>query len=474
MAVRVIKVLVLEDSPEDAELLMFELRRGGFAPEWTRAATEAEFQAGLDAGPDVVLADYTLPQFDAPAALVALKQRDLDVPFIVVTGSVGEERAVACMREGAADCLLKDRLQRLGPAVERALADRQGRQAKRAAEVELERLTRRLEQENRYLREEIAIPFQELVGGSDAIRASLAQIEAVAATEATVLVLGETGTGKELAARAIHQRSKRRDRPLVKVNCAALSPSLVETELFGHEKGAFTGAVARAAGRFELAHGGTLFLDEVGELPAAVQAKLLRVLQEGELERVGSGRTIKVDVRLIAATNRDLHEEVLAGRFRSDLYYRLNVFPIELPPLRERAGDVASLAHVVAARAARKHGKAPAALDAETLLALEAYSWPGNVRELENVIERAVITAGAAGGSGSVRVAGMLGARAPEAAAPTFAALHTVEQVEVAHIRRVLDRTEWQVEGEAGAARILGLNPSTLRSRMKKLGISRG
>jgi transcriptional regulator with GAF, ATPase, and Fis domain len=268
-------------------------------------------------------------------------------------------------------------------------------------------------------------------------------------------------------ARAIHDASARRERPLVKLNCAALPRELVESELFGHEKGAFTGALQQRRGRFELADGGTLFLDEVGELPLDTQAKLLRVLQEREFERVGGTRSLKVDVRVIAATNRDLQSQVAAGRFRSDLYYRLNVFPITVPPLRERRSDIPRLVQHFAAKAARKLGRALEGVSPSFIERASAYDWPGNIRELENVVERSMIML-----RGALLDGSDLLAPAPAAAKATVLSSNgTLEEIERAHIRRVLEDTRWQIEGDRGAARILGLNSSTLRGRLRKLGI---
>ena len=331
-----------------------------------------------------------------------------------------------------------------------------------------------LQRQNTYLREEIRSVhnFEEIVGASPTLRRVLEQVDLVATTDSSVLIYGETGTGKELIARAIHARSGRKARPLVKVNCAALPAGLVESELFGHEKGAFTGATERRIGRFELAHGGTIFLDEVGELPPDVQVKLLRVLQERELERVGGSQTVKVDVRVIAATNRDLPGAVGAGTFRQDLYYRLNVFPVTLPPLRERPEDIPLLVHYFVARYAAKIGRRISRVPKETMGRLVAYAWPGNVRELENVVERAVILSP---GPDLVVAPEALPAIAPEVLPERPAAADAVplERVERAHIVSVLRRTNWRVDGPRGAARLLNMHPSTLRSRMQKLGIRR-
>jgi transcriptional regulator with GAF, ATPase, and Fis domain len=297
----------------------------------------------------------------------------------------------------------------------------------------------------------------------------------VAATDATVLVLGETGTGKELVARAIHAASGRRARALVKVNCAAIPATLVESEFFGHERGAFTGATQRRDGRFTLAHGGTIFLDEVAELPADLQAKLLRVLQEGEFEPVGSSQTRKVDVRVIAATNRDLVRAVSEGRFREDLYYRLNVVPIEMPPLRERGDDVVVLAAAFAARVGKRMGRTIEPLSATDVERLRGYAWPGNIRELQNVVERAVITSI----DGRLDLARFLHAGPVSAAAATDrsrGAVRTVrelEELERESIIAALESAGGRVAGANGAAERLGTKPSTLRSRMKAFGISR-
>jgi PAS domain S-box-containing protein len=328
-----------------------------------------------------------------------------------------------------------------------------------------------LQAETEFLRDHVTREhgFSEIVGRSDVMLATLQKVEQAAKTDATVLVLGETGTGKELLAHALHARSNRASRPLVSIDCTTLPSALVESELFGHEKGAFTGAHETKVGRFELADGGTVFLDEIGELSLDLQAKLLRVLQEGEFRRLGSKKQRKVDVRIIAATNRELKEEVREGRFRSDLYYRLSVFPLESPPLRERREDIPLLASYFLSRFRTTVGKRIDSIAQSSVDALLAYDWPGNVRELQNVIERSAIlctgdtlTVGEALGDVVVRDRGSASALKRD-----------LRGVEAAKIRRALEESGWKVKGEGNAASRLGLKPSTLRSRMKKLGIAR-
>ena len=334
--------------------------------------------------------------------------------------------------------------------------------------AEVVSLKNRLQRENLYLRQEFkrSHNFEEIISQDEKFIKILSEVEQVAATEATVLILGETGTGKELIARAIHNISSRRERPLVKLNCATLPDSLIESELFGHEKGAFTGAIARKMGRFELANGTTIFLDEIGELPMESQVKLLRVLQEGEFERLGGSNTIKVDVRVIAATNRDLMKAIAEGRFRQDLYYRLNIFPIHIPPLRERKGDIPLLVRYFVKKYSAKVGKQVQKVSQEVMDSLQNYNWPGNVRELENIIERAVII------SRGKRLE--IGNWLPRTDVPTETlSAATLEEAEKAYILSVLESTRWRVSGEKGAAKILGMNPQTLFSKMRKLGINR-
>ena len=332
---------------------------------------------------------------------------------------------------------------------------------------EIERLRDQLAQENSYLDEAVRqeAGFAGIVGTSDALKGVLPLIAQVAPTDSTVLLLGETGTGKELFARAIHDASRRAGHPMIKVSCGGFAPGLVDSELFGHERGAFTGATQRRIGRFELADRGTLFLDEVAELPLETQVKLLRVLQEREFERVGGERTIGVNVRLIAATHRDLESEISRERFRADLYYRLNVLPIRVPPLRERQEDIEPLAEHFVSHFGRRMGKKFRGISQGSLARLRGYDWPGNIRELQNVIERACVLAKGLVVDVPDPAVGARQRRAWQAV--------TLDEAEQAHIGRTLEQTGWRIEGTGGAAELLGLRPSTLRSRIKKLGIRR-
>jgi formate hydrogenlyase transcriptional activator len=336
---------------------------------------------------------------------------------------------------------------------------------------EIKALQEQLARDKVYLEEEIRTEhsFGEIVGGSAALRRILQQVEAVAPTDATVLICGETGAGKELIARALHDRSPRRQRTFVKLNCAAIPTGLLESELFGHEKGAFTGAIGQKVGRFELAHHGTLFLDEVGDIPLELQPKLLRVLQEQEFERLGSTKTIKTDVRLVAATNRDLAQLVAEGRFRSDLYYRLNVFPLLLPPLRERREDIPLLVRHFTQRYAQRLGRRIETVPSAVLEALVRYPWPGNIREMQNVIERAVILSPGQSLQIPLNDLQLAVARSPMPASPA----RTLTDVEREHILGVLRETGWVLAGSQGAAARLGMKRSSLQWKMKKLGIFR-
>jgi len=360
-------------------------------------------------------------------------------------------------------------LERLGLVAEvfcNALAGARAQQDLRRANWEIEQLKQQLEKENVCLREEVTLEHHhnEVIGNSESLRRVLRLAEQVAATDSNVLVLGETGTGKELVARTIHEHSRRKGRVMVKVNCAALPGSLVESELFGREKGAFTGALTREIGRFELAHGSTILLDEIGELPIELQSKLLRVLQEGEFERLGGPKTIKVDVRVIAATSRNLQAAVREGKFREDLFYRLNVFPITIPPLRERREDIPPLVWHFVNDLSQRMGRSIETIQRSTMEAFTNYYWPGNVRELRNVIERFLIT-----NTSTVFRADL----PPMDTDGTLVHAQTFEDVERNHILRIMEMVGWRVRGEGGAAQILALKPTTLESRMQKLGIER-
>ncbi|MBZ5514666.1 MAG: sigma 54-interacting transcriptional regulator [Acidobacteriia bacterium] len=382
------------------------------------------------------------------------------VPLVSSKQSLGT-LSLASLREGAFTQedvdLLTQVANQVAIAVENALAFQQ-----------IDELKNKLAEEKLYLEEEIRTDhnFEEIVGESAALKRVLSQVETVAPTDSTVLIQGETGTGKELAARALHNLSRRRDRTFVKVNCAAIPTGLLESELFGHERGAFTGAISQKIGRFELAHQGTLFLDEVGDIPLELQPKLLRVLQEKEFERLGSTRTIRIDVRVVAATNRDLTNMVAEGEFRSDLYYRLNIFPIEMPALRERPEDIPLLVRYFAQKFARRADKLIESIPAEDMEALTRYHWPGNARELENLIERAVILT-----RGPVLRLPLSELRSLTEASPPVPP--TLQAAEREIILRTLRETNWVIGGPAGAAARLGLKRTTLQSRMKKLGIAK-
>jgi formate hydrogenlyase transcriptional activator len=421
-------------------------------------------------GKPVYIPRPDVEKFNAP---ITRRLYDRGYNSICVIGLFSHDRPVgiltlACFRENAFSSddleLIQQIAQQVAIAGENALAY-----------GEIEKLKNKLADEKLYLEDEIRTEydFEEIVGRSTALRQILKQVATVAATGSTVLIRGETGTGKELIARAIHNMSDRKERTMVKVNCSAIPMGLLESELFGHEKGAFTGAIAQRIGRFELANRGTLFLDEVGDIPLELQPKLLRVLQEQQFERLGSTRTQQVDVRLVAATNCDLETMVAAKQYRSDLYYRLNVFPVTIPPLRERAEDIPLLVRFFAQRFARRMGKNIDSIPASTTSALSRYHWPGNVRELENVIERAVILS-----SGRELDVPLTGLKVAEVAAPASPATAgpaptSLESVERDHIVRVLEDTKWRIAGPDGAAARLGMKRTTLQARMRKLGISR-
>jgi formate hydrogenlyase transcriptional activator len=388
-----------------------------------------------------------------------------DLPLTTARRRLGA-LAFGSKQTGAYDTADIDFLQRVANqvavAVENALAF-----------DEIEQLKEKLNQERVYLEEEIRTDnnFEEIVGESTALRRVLKDVETVAPTDSTVLICGETGTGKELIARALHQLSPRRERTFVKLNCAAIPTGLLESELFGHEKGAFTGAISQKVGRFELAHQGTLFLDEVGDIPPELQPKLLRVLQEQQFERLGSPRTIQVNVRVVSATNRDLAKMVADGEFRSDLFYRLNVFPVVLPPLRDRPDDIPRLVRHFAQKFARRMGKGIETIPADTMKALAQYTWPGNIREMENLIERAVILS--TGSTLTINVAELRPAVAADNNAGDGSVAITLDDAERQHILRALRDSHWVLGGPKGAAARLAMKRTTLQSKMKKLGISR-
>ena len=507
-------LLIVDDTPANLEVLVESLTDAGYD---VSVATDGEraLERLKHLRPDLILLDVVMPGMDGFETCRRLKSNSesRDIPVIFMTARTDTVDKVTGFAAGAVDYItkplqheevlarvqahltirsLQQRLEDNNRQLQQEVAERRRAEhslhemnkrleqsvAERTADLEaaleeVQQLKDRLHDENVYLQHEIKLShnFEEIITRSDAFGQVLAELEQVAVTDATVLILGETGTGKELVARAVHSVGGRADRPLVKVNCAALPANLIESELFGHERGAFTGASSRQRGRFELADNGTIFLDELGDLPLELQAKLLRVLQEGEFERVGSSSTIRVDVRVIAATNRDLDGAVAAGDFRQDLYYRLNVFPIRCPPLRDRPEDIPLLVEHFAARFNARAGKRITSVPQKVIAALQAYHWPGNVRELENVVERAVILSrGTQLELGGWLPSGGAGAVGGE---PGSGAIATLADREREHIVEVLELTGWRVRGARGAAALLGVKPTTLEARMKRLGIER-
>ena len=502
-------ILIVDDIPANLGVLLETLSQAGYS---VRVATDGEsaLEQARYAPPSLVLMDAMMPGIDGFETTRRMRGTATlaQTPVIFMTALSESQDKVRAFAAGANDYVTKPfqheevlaRVQThiarraLERELERANAELESRVAARTRDLELalaevEALKVRLQQENQYLKREISEQMSDaIVGRSPALQHALSQVSLVAATDATVLIRGETGTGKELIARALHEKSTRRDGPLVKLNCSAISAGLVESELFGHVKGAFTGAHDRRIGRFELAHGGTLFLDEVSELPLDTQAKLLRVLQEREFEPVGSSKTQKVDVRVIAASNRDLAADSRGGRFRTDLYYRLNVFPIDLPALRERRDDIPLLATHFMQRAARKLGKRLDRIESTSLARLVGHGWPGNIRDLQNVIERAAILADgnqlvvdwALGPPGAVSAANGAAAQPQAAPAPDLGTSAdsaddspSLRALERRHIVDVLRKTRGVIEGAHGAAQLLKLKPSTARFRIRKLGIQR-
>ncbi|MDO9694227.1 MAG: sigma-54 dependent transcriptional regulator [Candidatus Latescibacteria bacterium] len=490
------RILVVDDNRQLRRLFALYLADEGFA------ISEADDgQAALDhcarEGCDLVLLDLRMPGLGGLEVLARLREDDPDRPVIVVSGTGEVDDVIAALRAGASDYLLKpvEDLAILLYAVRRALERSDLLQENRrhrehleqevrertveltAANSELQELRRQLEQENEYLREEVGstAPVSGMIGDSPAMRRLLREIELVAPTGANVLISGESGTGKELVARAIHDRSPRHERPLIKVNCASIPRELFESEFFGHVRGSFTGAVRDRVGRFQLADHGTLFLDEVGEIPVELQGKLLRVLQEGEFERVGEDHTRSVEVRIIAATNRDLLHEVEQGRFRRDLYFRLNVYPVVVPALREHLEDLPALAEHFLGQSCRRLGTEPQSLRRKHIAQLQAYAWPGNVRELQNTMERAAIVSQC--GEMSFDLGATTGAAATvareSAAAGEVLTDAQLRGFERENTLRALNAADWRITGEGGAAELLDLPPSTLASRIKALGLKR-
>jgi formate hydrogenlyase transcriptional activator len=511
MKQRMARILCVDDEPLNLSLLEAMLSPRGY--DVVSAVNGPEALEKIQAERiDICLLDVMMPGMDGFEVCRRIKSDDLNrnIPVVMVTSYADMKNRIRGIEAGAEDFIskpfdsaevlariemllhvksLNEELQNAHDTLELTVHERTEEltranaqllqeigERKRAEEslqgalAEIKLLKDRLDAENVYLQQEIAreYNFGEIIGQSNAISHVFFRIDQVAPQDATVLLLGETGTGKGVVARAIHSGSARKDRSMITVNCTAMPANLIESELFGREKGAFTGANARQMGRFELADHGTIFLDEIGEMPLELQSKLLRVIQDGEFERLGSPRTIKVDVRIIAASNRNLEEEIRHGRFREDLFYRLNVFPITIPPLRQRKEDIPLLVNHFVAKFNKKTGRKIKTVTKETLSALQEYHWPGNVRELESVIERAVITSQGT----ALQVLDRFDTfrKSGEQSGEEVKALAELEQD---HILQVLRKTAWRIEGNNGAAILLGLNPSTLRARMRKYGLCR-
>ncbi len=444
------RILVVEDEDKLRRVIQLHLEASGYEVEQARTAEEAVLRAGEA---DLVLTDLRLPGMDGMELLGHIHRQNAHTPVIVMTAFGTVENAVAAMKAGAVDFLLKPfSLDHLSAVVEKALE------------------VRALRDENRQLREELGrrYDFRNIIGHSARMQEIFATVARVAPTRATVLLCGESGVGKDLIARAIHYHSPRRDRPFVKINCTAIPENLMESELFGYEKGAFTGAAASKPGKFEQADTGTVFLDEIGDVPPSIQVKLLRVLQEREFERLGSNKTRQIDVRVLAATNADLRAALEQGRFREDLYYRLNVVPINIPPLRERKEDIPYLAAHFADKLGREVRGQPCRLTPEAVEKLLTYSWPGNVRELENVIERSIVLSQSEElGPGDIKLDLAPKSRAPEETRFLPDGM-TLDQFEQMIIQEALRRAGGN---KSHAARLLGLTRNALRYRLAQMGL---
>jgi DNA-binding NtrC family response regulator len=500
-------ILIVEDEAIVSADIAGKLRKMGYEVAGSTDSGEAAVEITRRLKPSLVLMDIRLAGAMDGTTAADVIRRECQVPVVFLTAHSDKatiqnaKQAVAfgyilkpfddrelntqiemALTKHAAEVRLRESeeaLQKAHDGLERQVAERtaelvlameEAEKRKQTAETalsEIKKLKEQLEGERAYLQEEIKLDknHENIIGQSEGLKYVLYKVEQIAGSNTLVLILGETGTGKELVARAIHGLSPRKNRALVKVNCAALPSNLIESELFGHEKGAFTGAQSRRAGRFEIANGATLFLDEIGELPLELQGKLLRVIQDGEFERLGSSRTMKVDVRVIAATNRNLEEEVRNGRFREDLWYRLNVFPITMPPLRDRRDDIPIITAFYVKKISKRMGKAIEMIPENIMNALQQYHWPGNIRELENVLERAVINSS---GPKLHLVDELKKSFKDLSTSPK-----TLEAVERDHILRMLEKSHWKVGGKNSAAEILGLDRSTLRARMRKLGIQK-
>jgi DNA-binding NtrC family response regulator len=507
-------ILVVDDTPASLRLMSELLTQHGYH---VRPATNGTLALKSVAAktPDLILLDVSMPGMDGYEVCRRLKadEKSSRIPVIFISAFGETQQKVTGFEAGGIDYITKPieaeevlarvrthlRLRQAEEALRNARNTLELRVQERTAELqssnqalreseekarqafnEIQRLKTQLEMQNVYLQEEVveAKAFGELVGQSAALRHIVSQIDLVAPTEASVLILGESGTGKELVAREIHQRSRRKDKPLVRVNCASIPKDLFESEFFGHTRGAFTGAIKDRSGRFEAAEGGTLFLDEIGEVPLDLQSKLLRVLQEKRYERVGEDRTRLADVRVIAATNRDLKSEVAAGRFREDLYYRLNVFPIQVPPLREHMEDIPLLAKHFIELSVKELRCPKPRLTRAAIAKLENYHWPGNIRELRNVIERAIIIS--RGGALNFDLPASEPALIPPSAAreesetkPEFLTEAELQRRERENLLVILEKANWKIMGRDGAAELLGIKPTTLMTRMKKMGLRR-